>query len=399
MLKKLQRKFVLLTTTISVVVMLLIAVLINVANYASIMGGADAVLNLLVQGDLKMGEPFAGHEPFPKEIAFTTRFFTVRSDVNDEIDHIDTRNISSVSVEEAVAYATLVNESENNSGTVASFRYVKVENERGYAYFFLDIEADLIGFQTYLYYSVWILLGAILSIVLLSVLLSKKAVAPIADSYERQKGFITNVSHEFKTPLAIIKADCDVLELDHGDSEWTDSIKMQINRMDTLVENLLSLSRLDEKIDLIKADFSLSDAVTDTVNEFSASMKRDALQLALAIKPNLTYHGDETLIRKLIAILMENAMKYAVPQTVLSISLHTFGGKKVLVLQNACAEVAVGKHNDWFERFYRGDESRNSATKGFGIGLSIAKNICKLHGAKISAESKTGKEITMTIVF
>ncbi len=399
MLKKLQRKFVLLTTIISVVVMIFIAVSINVANYLSIMNSSDEIIDLLIQGNLKMGEPLSGREPFPQEIAFTTRFFTVRTDENNEINHIDTRNISSVSSDEAIEYANIANESQTNTGVIDNYRYIINHNSIGYTYFFLDIESDIIGFEQYLFYSVLIVIGAVIMIFLLSLFLSKKAVSPIAESYERQKSFITNVSHEFKTPLTIIKADCDVIEIDNGEGEWTDSIKTQISRLNTLVENLISLTKLDEKIEINKTDFSLSDAISDTANEFSSALKNTQHNLSLDVMQNVSYNGDEILIRKVIATLIENAIKYSLPQTELKVSLNTGGNKKIFSMQNTCNDIEVGKHNDWFERFYRGDKSRNSDTKGFGIGLSIAKSICDLHGAKISAESKTGKDIIVTIIF
>ncbi len=399
MLKKLQKKFVLLTTTISVIVMLLIAVSINAANYMSIMSNSDEILYMLVQGDLQIGEPINHPERLPKEITFTTRFFVMRANESNEINHIDTRNISSVSTTEAMEYMNIANQYDEDIGIIDNFRYLKTENETGYTYFFLDIEADLISFETYMYYSVFILIGAIISIFILSVLLSKKAVSPIADSFERQKGFITNVSHEFKTPLAIIKADCDVIEIDNGEGEWTDSIKTQISRLDTLVENLISLTKLDEKIEILKTDFSLSDAITDTASEFSAALKNSEQSLVLDVSQNISYNGDETRIRKVIITLIENAIKYSLPQTELKLSLTVSGNKKIFSIENACESIEIGKHNDWFERFYRGDKSRNSQAKGFGIGLSIAKSICDLHGVKISAESKTGKEIIITVIF
>ncbi len=399
MLKKLQRKFVLLTTIISVIVMLLIAISINVTNYLTIMNNSDKVLNLLVQGDLQIGIDFDRGELFSKEIAFTTRFFAVTSNEGEVIDAVDTKNISSVSKDEAVEYVNMVNGNGELTGTIDNFRFIKVENQMGFVYFFLDIEQDLINFETFMYYSVLILIGAIVSIFTLSVLLSKKAVAPIANSFERQQAFITNVSHEFKTPLAIIKTDCDVIEIDSGEGEWTNSIKTQISRLDNLVENLVSLTKLDEKVEIIKTDFSLCDAIIDTVNEFSSSIKSANLNLVLNIKQNFSYNGDEAQIRNLIAILTENAIKYSLPETKLKISLITSGSKKIFTIENSCEDIGVGKHNDWFLRFYRGDKSRNSQTKGYGIGLSIAKSICDLHSAKISAESKTGKEIVITVVF
>ncbi len=399
MLKKLQRKFVLLTTTISVIVMLFIAISINVVNYLSIVSRSDEILNLLTDGSLMDRGDFDNRHSFSKEIAYTTRFFTVLTDYDNNVDLIDTKNISYISTEAAVSYVEEINKIGASSGGVDDFRYIKTENGYGHTYVFLDIEEELIGFENYMLYSVIIVFGAVISIFILSVLLSKKAVAPIVDSFERQKGFITNVSHEFKTPLAIIKADCDVIEIDNGEGEWTDSIKTQISRLDTLVENLISLTKLDEKIEIIKTDFSLSDAITDTANEFSSALKNTERNLVLDVSQNISCNGDEALIRKVITTLIENAIKYSLPQTELKISLNTSANKKIFSIENACESIEVGKHNDWFERFYRGDKSRNSETKGFGIGLSIAKSICDLHGAKISAESKTGKEIIITVVF
>ncbi len=399
MLKKLQRKFVFLTTIISIIVMLLIAISINVANYISIMRHSDEVLNLIARGDLKVGESFTHPEKLPKEIAFTTRFFVMHSNINGEINHIDTRNISFVSSEEALEYSTLVNESGKSTGVIDNFRYVKAEDDYGFTYFFLDIEEDLISFEIYMYYSIFILFSAIISIFILSILLSKKAVSPIVYSFERQKGFITNVSHEFKTPLAIIRADCDVIEIDNGEGEWTDSIKTQISRLNTLVDNLVSLTKLDEKVEIIKTDFSLSDAIIDTTNEFSSKIKSAELNLVLSVEENIPYNGDEAGIRNVIAILTENAIKYSLPHTDIDISLKTSGKKKIFTIENSCQDIEIGKHNLWFERFYREDKSRNSETKGYGIGLSIAKSICDLHSAKITAESKTGKETIITIIF
>ncbi len=399
MFEKLQRKFVLLTTGISIIVMLLIAVSINVVNYISIMSDADEVLELIAEGELKVGEPFTHPERLPKEIAFTTRVFIMHANADGEINLIDTRNISFISSDDALEYSKIADESGKMAGIIDNFRYAKIEDGNGYRYFFLDIEEDLIGFETYMLYSIIIVFAAVVAIFILSLLLSKRAVAPIADSFLRQKGFITNVSHEFKTPLAIIKADCDVIEIDNGEGEWTDSIKTQISRLDLLVDNLVSLTKLDEEVEIIKTDFSLSDTITDTINEFSAKIRSAERSLNLEVKENVSYNGDEALIRKVITTLIENAVKYSLPHTELKISLTTNGNKKIFSIENSCEDIEIGKHNDWFLRFYRGDKSRNSETKGFGIGLSIAKSICDLHGAKISAESRTGKETIITVIF
>ncbi len=398
MLKKLQKKFVLLTTVISVVVMLLIAVAINIINYSSIMSYSDDVLDILAGGNLYSSAGAPPHPMLPREFAFTTRFFIVNSNADGRIVYIDTKNISSVSSGEARAYVERINELGKTSGRVDDFRFIKTQNPVGYTYIFLDIEEDIIGFENYMLYSVLIVSSAVVLIFILSCLLSKKAVSPIAESYEKQKRFITDVSHEFKTPLAIIKADCDVIEIDSGESEWVGSIKSQTSRLDALVENLISLTRLDEEqTTMLKTDFSLSDAVNDTLSEFTTAIKNADLEFDCKIDKNISYNGDEALIRKLVAILIENAIKYS--NKSIKATLSSSGNKVVFSMQNSCDAIEIGKHSNWFERFYRADESRSSEAKGFGIGLSVAKSICDKHKAKISAESKTGQEIIISVVF
>ncbi len=391
MLKKLQRKFVLLTTGNSIVVMLLIAVAINIINYLSIMNYADGILEILNSGDFGENTGMPPHPTTPKEFVFTTRFFVVRSNEDGEVYFIDTKNISSVSAEEAVIYVGKVNEVGKDAGIIDNFRFVKTENSLGNAYIFLDIEEDIMGFERYMIYSVLIVASAVVFIFILSCILSKKAVSPIAESYEKQKRFITDVSHEFNTPLSIIKADCDVIEIDNGEGEWTNSIKSQISRLNSLVESLISLTRLDEEnLSLTKTEFSLSDALDDVLNDFSATIKKADLTLISETCGNVSYIGDETFIRKLFAILTENAIKYS--KSYVKTALSVNGQKIVFTIENSCEDIKIGKHNNWFERFYRADESRNSKTKGFGIGLSIAKNICDKHGAKYLRRAKQAKK-------
>ncbi len=424
MLKKLQRKFVLLTTAISVLVLIIIAVSVNVAYYFSLINHADDVLNLLISGELSKYESISeGNEnnietgsgagnmqgtmppppqrgDFSKEIAFTTRYFVVRSNEAGEFNYVDTKNISYISPEDAMGFAVQVDELENLSGKIEDFKYTKVENPIGYSYYFLDIEEDIISFERYIRFSVFIALGASVLIFMLSCMLSKKAVSPIAQSYERQKTFITDVSHEFKTPLAIIKADSEVIELENGESEWTSSINTQIKRLNSLVENLVSLTKLDEQQQkVVKTHINLSELANSTINEFSATMQSRNLTLNTNINSELFISGDEKAICNLFSILLENAVKYAPQSSKVSISLQEKAGKKLFKIENNCENIKIGKHNELFDRFYRNDKARNSESEGFGIGLSIAKSICDMHSAKITAESKTGCELIFTVAF
>ncbi len=400
MLKKLQRKFVMLTTSISFVVLVLIGVAINFANFAGMAVESQELLDYLIENNFKISEDFKPVDRFSREMAFTTRYFVVITSEQSNTMYVDTTKISAVSSEQAVEYADIVNQSGSNTGIIENYRYVKLGLDEGFVYIFLDIEQLLTLHGVFIKYSCIIIFIATILIYILSSLLSKKAVAPIVESYERQKSFITNVSHEFKTPLAIIKADNDVIEIDSGESEWTQSIKSQIERLNLLVEDLISLTKLDEQNkDALKVDFSLSDALNETINEFSSSFKNNDLNVITTIENNVTFTGQEDYVRKLFEVLTENAVKYSPNQSDIKIGLALKGNRKVFTIENACENLTIGKHNHWFDRFQREDKSRNSNTKGFGIGLSIAKAVCEMHGSSISAESKTGKEIIITVIF
>ncbi len=400
MVKKLQKKFVILTAIISVIVLLIIVASINVVNYISIMNKSDQLLDMLIEGDLKLVETTRPPDRFPKELAFTTRFFVVRSDIGGDVGYVDTRNISSVSTEEAIDYTNYINNNQLTFGTIDNFRFIKTENSNGYTYIFLDIESEMLAFNQYLFYSFLIMIGAVVFMIILSFLFSKWAVTPIALGYEKQKRFITDVNHEFKTPLSIIRANCDVIEYTNGDDEWIDGIKLQIDKLNLLVENLISLSKLEEvKDDGFKTDFSLDEALTETIGEFSSALKQRNLDLKKNIAKNISTTANEQTTRKLFSILIENAIKYSPNNSVVSIELLQKGNKKTFSINNKSENVSIGKHDNWFDRFYRQDEARNDETSGFGIGLSIAKSICDNNGAKITAESKKSDEITITVVF
>ncbi len=399
MLKKLQRKFVILTTSVSVIVMLIIGVSINLSNYFFVIHQADLLIDVLMSNDFKMLEDFSDKDDFSRERAFTTRFFVVLSNSIDTIEFVDTKNVSTVSPEEAIDYVEQVKEIDKKTGTIDNYRFFRLDSSYGHAYIFLDIEEQLMGFENTMFYSIMIFITAIVLIAIISWFFSGKAVAPIAESYERQKRFITDVSHEFKTPLTIIKTNSDVLEIDGYEGDSTKSINTQVERLNTLVESLISLTKLDEPAEVIKTDFSISEILSETIAEFKTTAKKKNINLVEFVSKNISYTGEQKSIRELFIILLDNAIKYAPEQTEINLSLANKGTRKVFTIENRCENIDIGKHNFWFERFYREDKARNGESKGYGIGLSIAKSICDIHGAKIFAESKTENSVTITVIF
>ncbi len=402
MLKKLQRKFVVLIMLISIMVVLLTGVSINAINYISVFNNADDILELLIDidFDFDIKPNYVPRNGFPNEIAFTTRFFVVKTNNENEIYNTDLKSINHINETQAEEYVSAVSEVDNTTGVIGNFRYLVEESDVGNTYVFLDIQQNLQSANTFLGASAFIMLIMEVLIFLLAIVFSKKAVTPIAESHERQKQFITDATHDFKTPLAIIRADNDVIEIETGESEWTRSINKQTQRLNTLVENLIMLTKLDEEKNVVTpCEFCLSDKVQDIVHEFATIAQQQNLELICNIEKNILYTGVEGSIKKLFMLLLENAIKYADKNTSININLNKKGNKIILNIYNKCSGVKIGKHNNWFDRFYRQNESRNSRTSGFGIGLCAAKAICEKHKAKIKAESKMDNEVVIEIVF
>ena len=201
-----------------------------------------------------------------------------------------------------------------------------------------------------------------------------------------------------KTPLTIIDANTEVMEMECGENQWSKSTKNQVERLTYLVGQLVTLTRLDEGSENTeKVEFSLSDAVYDVVYPFEVVIDNEEKTLIQNIDENIKFKGDEKSIRQLISILMDNAVKYSSEHGIIKVSLNERGKKIVLEVFNETEAVEKGSNNVLFERFYRTDKSRNSQTGGTGIGLSIAKGIVQNHKGKINAFSDDGKSLRITV--
>ena len=230
-------------------------------------------------------------------------------------------------------------------------------------------------------------------------LFSRRAIQPIADAYEKQKHFITDAGHELKTPLAVISANTEVLEMTQGESEWTQSIRNQVGRLAELTNDLVSLARMDERDSrMLMTDFSLSDAVSESLAPFVAVAGQRGKPIQTDIQEGLTLCGNEEAIRRLVGILADNAIKYGAEGGEIRITLRSAGRGMVFQTRNRVeTPIKKGAHEELFERFYRGDASRSSKVAGYGIGLSMARAIVAAHRGKISAASEDGASLAITV--
>ena len=405
MIKRLRRKFIVITMCSILTVLGGIIGGINIANYISINQRADEKLDLLVENQGRFppmeGEPEkkllpAGMSP---EVPFETRYFTVVLNNENMAVSADIGRIAAISRQTAEEYAVILQEKGKKEGFEGQYKYRAVTVDGGIMYVFLDCGRELSTFYSFLAMSLLISVCGLLLVFALVLFFSKLAVGPFAESYEKQKRFITDASHEIKTPLTIIDANAEVLEMENGENEWTAGIKAQVGRLTALTEKLVYLSRMDEEHAKIQVtEFSLSDVAAETIQSFEAVAETRGKKLQAEVPPEIFVYGDESMIRQMLSLLLDNAVKYSSENGTIRFCLRKPGKHVEIILWNTVSEIRQGNLDILFERFYRPDSSRNSETEGYGIGLSAAKAVVTAHKGKIHARSGDGKSIEFRIV-
>ena len=223
---------------------------------------------------------------------------------------------------------------------------------------------------------------------------------PFLENYEKQKQFITDAGHELKTPLTILNADAEILAMDYGENEWVSDIQTQTKRLADLTNDLILLSRMEEEQTRLQMlELPLSDIAEETIAPFQAVARTQEKTLELCIQPMLSICGDEKSLRKLFSILLDNAVKYSAPQSTISCTLEKQKNLIRLSVWNAVEHITKAQTEHLFDRFYRTDQSRNSQTGGYGLGLSIALAIVTAHRGKITASTADEASLLITVTF
>ena len=322
-----------------------------------------------------------------EETQFSPRFFSVWLDGHQQITNINVDSVSTITEQDVEGYIEKVLEKDGERGWISDYRYKVVNTPNGTTVVFVNGIVYKNMVNRLLFTALLVLLGSAALILILMIVVSKWAVRPVAESYEKQRQFITDANHELKTPLTLILSNLDIIETEFGKNEWLDDIRSEGERMGLLINQLVTLSRMDESTDsLARADFDLSNAVADTVSGFQSLVEERHHILTSSIPPSIHYHGDEFLIRRLTAILLDNAIKYCDLDGNIQLSL-TFRRYPVLTVENTYKDVDNLELNRLFDRFYRADKVR-TFSGSFGIGLSIAQSIVKSHKGNISAYKK-----------
>lgn len=399
MIKALQRKFIVTAMTAVSVLLLLLLGTINVFNFILIHNQSETALHLIAESrgvhdnlPRRWERPHldsAFSSPSEEDLFITNAFFVVHLNQDGTIGAIDLSHVSAVSEEDAIDLSVQVVKKGTGSGTLGRFLYLIREfpNAGDRVIFFLDTAHQFyISVQVF---AVSIALGVLswIFMLYLVVISSKKAVQPIQENMERQKQFITNAGHEIKTPLSIILANTEVLELHHGSSKWSRNIREQTNRLNGLMKNMLTLARMDEyKNDVVFSDLSVSTLLEEMVFAFQEPMEMRSISLKTEIQPEVHINANREMLTQMISILLDNAVKYTGEGGVTVITLQGNDGHMKLQIKNTCENLPQTPPDKLFDRFYRGSESRTQKEGGYGIGLSVAKAIAEAHRGSIWAE-------------
>jgi signal transduction histidine kinase len=325
-------------------------------------------------------------EPMDDNMRMSALYFVADLDDQCRVLSTDVSHIASVTEEEAAGLA-LGLDVERTTGTAGSYRYkIFPRPEGGYRVVFLDSAVRRNAVMRVALLS--LLLGSVSWLLMLTLViaLSRRAIRPIAENMERQRQFVTDAGHELKTPLSIIQANAEALELVSGETKYSRNIRAQATRLTELTGNLLTMARSEELLDhrsLLPLD--LSALAEQSIASFAPSIEHKKVKLSSDLRNGVCVLGDRAQLTTLMSILIDNAVKYCPEGGSIAVSLA--GTDKVrLRMENDCAALPDCPAERLFDRFYRGDAARTQRTGGFGIGLSSARSIAKQHKGSLTAE-------------
>lgn len=419
MLDRLRARLIAVTMLSLSLVLLVILGGINLMSYRQTVSDADALLALLADyggafptlpredsaGERRDapgrpdGESLLRKRGFSDETPYETRFFSVLLGEEGQVLGVDTVRIAAVDESTATDYARSVLETGDAKGFFSGYRFLCSAEGDATRVIFLDCGRSLSTLRTVLLASVVLALLGLFAVLALLMLFSPRIVRPMVEGYEKQRRFITDAGHELKTPLTIIGADADLLELEMGENEWLSDIRAQVTRLTGLTQDLIYLSRMDEaQPRLSRIEFPLSDVTEEVAQSFQAPARAQGKTLDMHITPLLSFTGDEKALRQLVSLLMDNAVKYSPPGAAIRVSLAREGRFLRLCVSNPTEKPLTHEQlHHLFDRFYRADASRASETGGYGLGMSIARSIVTAHKGRIRAESPTPDALTVTV--
>lgn len=404
MIKQLRKKFVRIAMLAVTSVLVLLCLIVNIANFISVDSQLREMLTVIQSNQGTLPPIPHGDKPpqstrgvrtdgqFTMETPYSTRYFVLKYTSDGQLVLAQLDKIAAVTQDDTSKYLDIALKHGEGFGYSSGYKYYIVnDGEDRYTAIFLDCYRDIRSMLTLATLSVAAMAVSIALVYVIVVLLSRKAIDPAVKSAQRQKQFITDASHELKTPITVIATSLKVLEMEVGEQKWIDKAQAQTEKLKELTNSLVTLSRMDEETPLKFADFDISAAVSETVGSFKEAAQVSGHELELCVEPDVEYRGDEYAVRQLVSLLTDNALKYASEHSMVTFKLEKNKKSVILRSSNRCDDLDSLELDKLFDRFYRGDKARGEG--GFGIGLSVARGIAEAHGGSIKATAIDGNAV------
>ena len=409
MIRRLHRKFIWMATASVVAIIVLAVGLINGSLYVRVHHEISSITDIISQNggtipsDLAPQEKglfeFGNWAEETPEFSYQARYFSILFDANKKEAKVINVN-AAFNAKEAFNLAIRVLQIGKSEDFFlkdrAYYNYKITQTASGDTLVvFFDCTRDVLALSSIFSYSVALGLFCIVLFFLIITFLSSKAIKPFVRNMENQKRFITNASHEMKTPVAIISANTEALELVSGKSEWTGNIIKQTKRLTNLINDLVALARVGEieKENMKLEDVDISQATETIAGDFQQVAAEQGKTLETRIPPGVHVRTEEKLFGQILGILLDNAVKYCDEKGSVQVEVTTEKKEKgfAIIISNDFAEGEDIDYTKFFERFYRHDISHSSQIKGYGVGLSMAADIVKLLDGTIDVSWKEGR--------
>ncbi len=417
MLKRLKIKFVIINMLLLLLVLSAIFGGVIYFMYQTSEQEALQAMEMAIQNDGKFPKgndmdsrkPEGGKAPDPLPDNHMQRnLFIAKLDQNGNVLEIQAEFNVLDELSDAEAFVLKIAENENNSGIteteIGQFRYLKEEKDYGMILVFSDRSFELAMLRRLILISVIIGIASLVVLFIISLFLATWAIEPVKKSWEKQKQFVADASHELKTPLTVIGTNVDVVLANEDDTvknqkKWLHYIKDESSRMSDLVNDLLYLAKVDNHEDkLVLSSFLFSDLVTESALFFEPLVYEKGKTMETDIAPRIFMTGDQKKMKQLLMILLDNALKYSDENGHIALSLKSEKDKIKLTVTNTGKKIPPEDLDRIFERFYQVDASRDRKVGGHGLGLSIAKSIVEDHKGTI-AVSSTEENTSFTVTF
>jgi len=407
MFKQLQKSFVKSAMLSFTAVLLVVLVAVNVVNYRQTVNQVDRLGTMLVNNDGTFPDaPEGGMAPkehpehgmpkgmeFRKDDQMATRYAVVRV-ANDTVQSVDRTHLVSLDEEALKELGLRIAQGTATKGWEGSLRYQVAKTDAGTMVVLVDANRETQQVSRLMMVTGAVFVLCLAVVYVLVRLASNRAIRPFVENVERQQQFIANASHEIKTPLAVLSANTDLLAMMGTEAKFVDSNKRQIKRLNSLVEQMLILSRYDEgEAAATKEEVDLVAVTKAIVEEILPVLNEKELQVEFTGEAQTIITTNKSAMTELIRILLDNAMKYTVGEPVITVEAK----RNQLAIGNETEPMTKEQVSQIFDRFYRVDSSRNRTTGGSGLGLSIAQKIAETNNVQLTAELTSETQICFVI--